>query len=135
MCALAPAARALLRRLSGGLRRAGAGWARLERGSMRSGKPLRDSAGRVPLLRLSCPTLPGARRVDFRRSAAARERCGVRLGVPAARRGGFWVGAASDGAGKKGESHRQLPSFARVVTLTPAVASLTAFLINRAACS
>ena len=39
-----------------------------------------------------------ARRVGFWRSAAASSRCGARLGVAAARRGGFGVGAASDGA-------------------------------------
>ena len=60
MCALAAAARALFLRLSAGLLRAGAGWARLARGSMRPGKALRDDAARVPHLRLNCPTLAGA---------------------------------------------------------------------------
>ena len=46
--AQAPAARALLRRLSGRLRQAGAGWARLARGSIRSGKSLRSGGTRVP---------------------------------------------------------------------------------------
>ena len=40
VCALAPAARALLRCLSGRLRLAGAAWARLTRGSMRPGQAL-----------------------------------------------------------------------------------------------
>ena len=47
VCALA-AACVLLRRLSGRLRRLGAGWTRLVRGSIRSGKPSRIVAKRVP---------------------------------------------------------------------------------------
>ena len=69
VCALPPATRALLRRLSGRSRWVGAGWARLARGSMRPGKALRDDATRVPLLRLSRPTQAGARRVGFWSSA------------------------------------------------------------------
>ena len=44
VCAKAPAARALLRRLSGRLRRVGVGWAGLARGSWRPGKALRGAA-------------------------------------------------------------------------------------------
>ena len=69
VCALAAAARALPRRHSERLRRAGSGGARLARGSMRPGKPLRNDAARVPHLCLSGPNLAGARRVDFRLSA------------------------------------------------------------------
>ena len=84
VCALAPAACALLRRLSGRLRRAGAGWARLARGSMRPGKALRDDAAQVPHLRLSCPTLVGARAAPRRLQAVC---CG---GLLRSARGQQW---------------------------------------------
>ena len=45
-------------------------------------------------------TPPSASR-QFLVVCAARERCGACLGVPAARRGSFGVGAASDGAGRR----------------------------------
>jgi len=54
----------------------------------------------VALLQAGRSTHPRALRVGFWWSAAARERCGARLGVPVARRGGFRVGAASAGAGR-----------------------------------
>ena len=99
VCALAPAACAQLRWLSGCLRRVGAGFAQLARGSMRSGKALRGGGVRSAGLRL---TLPYPGRLTPRRFLAvhaARERCGACLGVPAARRGSSGLGATSDGSG------------------------------------
>ena len=101
MRALAAATRALLRRLSERLRRAGAGWARLERGSIWTGKPFRSDAARVQL-RLSCPTLAGALRVDTRRSARLSQgaaRVWVWLQRGAAVSGSAQLGAAQGGAG------------------------------------
>ena len=60
---------ALLRRLAGRLHLAGAGWARLARGSKRPGKPWRSDTTRVPHLASELPYLAGALRVDSRRSA------------------------------------------------------------------
>ena len=55
----------------------------------------------------SCDVAPKRVRADSARAPrrslvvrAARERCGARLGVPAARGGSFGLGAASDGAGR-----------------------------------
>ena len=101
VCALAPAACALLRRLSGRLRRAGAGWARLARGSIRSGKPLRGVAAWVPVL--NCPILTGALRVDCRRSARLVKGAARVWGVPAARCGCYgsarrWTARGGAGA-------------------------------------
>ena len=77
----------------GRLRLTVAGWARLARGSMRS---CGGGAARCYPWGLNCPTLAGARRVDFRLSAAALARCGARQGVCVARRGGFGLGARSN---------------------------------------
>ena len=92
---------ARLARCCAGSRDACAGWGlagRGWRGAQCALESLCATTRRGCRLRLSCPTLAGARRVDTRRSAAAPARCGARLGVLAARRGGFGVGAASVGA-------------------------------------
>ena len=100
-CALAAAARAQLRGVPGRSRRAGRGRARLTRGSRRAGQRLRGCTERVPV---SYMPYPGPRRAprQFLVFRAARERCGARLGVPAARCGCFGVGAALCGAGRRG---------------------------------
>ncbi len=107
MCALAPATRALQRCLSGRLRLAGAGWARLARSSWWPGKPLQTGAVRVPLLVSELP-YPG-RRAPRRLQAvhAVFLRCGAYLGVPAAQGCCFGVGAASDGTGRRGACLRR----------------------------
>jgi hypothetical protein len=83
VCALAPAARALLRWLSGRLRPVEAGWTRLPRGSSVLCEALRR---RCHHWCLNCPTLAGALRVDSRQSArlvkgAARVWVCMRLGA------------------------------------------------------
>ena len=59
---------------------------------------------------------PSRRRVDFRRTAAASERCVARLDVPTARRGGFRVGATWRGVAGLGGAGAPLASEWRVRT-------------------
>ncbi len=74
---------------------AGHGW---RVGSMRSGKPLRGVTAWVPPLATELPYPDRRAPRRFLVVRAARTRCGARLGVPVARRGGFRAGAAPPGA-------------------------------------
>ena len=112
-------------RCCAGSRDACAGWGRAGRGW--SGARCALESLRAALRRgchpwrLNCPTLAGARRVDSRRSAAARERCGARLGVPAARRSCSGVGAASNGAGRRAASLRRAVGVCALAAATRAL--------------
>jgi hypothetical protein len=118
--ALAPAARALLRLVSGRLRLTG----RLD--ACCAGL-MRPCAGLVrPGSELPYPGRLTPRR--FLVVRAARERCGARLGVPAARRGSFGLGAASDGARR---GRRTLRRAVGVCALAPATRALQRFLSGR----
>ena len=71
-------------------KRAGRGWS-----GAQSGLGRLCVTTRVRQLRLNCPTLAGAHRVDFRRSATARGRCDALLCVPAAQFGWGGLSASS----------------------------------------
>ena len=95
--ALAPAACALLCWVAGRSRQVGGGQARLRQGLMRPGMPLRAvRRGCQPPLASELPYLARRAPRRFLVVRAARERCGARLGAPAARRGSFGLCAASD---------------------------------------
>jgi hypothetical protein len=82
VCAQVPAARALLRLVVGRSRRAGAGWARLTRGSIRPWKALRGSAATGCLCVVSELPYPGRRAPRrFLVVRAALSRCGACLCV------------------------------------------------------
>jgi hypothetical protein len=119
VCAVAPAARALLRLVSGRLRRLGTGWARLARGSLRLGKALRSGATWVPHFASELPYPDRRAPRRFLVIRAALQRCGARLGVPATRRGSFGLGVASDGVWRGRRTLRRVVGDTRVGLTQP----------------